>query len=412
MTTAPTGGHVLVARLDSVGDILLAGPAVRAVAASARKVTMLVGRGRGAVARLLPGVDDVLEHDAPWVVPDPGPLDPVAVDALVAAVRAAQIDAALVLTSFHQSPLPLALLLRLAGVGWVGAISDDYPGSLLDLRHRMPEPGFRERQRGEPTGGRGGSSPLTTEPEPGFRERQRGEPTGGRGGSSPLMTEPDPPESERALSLARAAGFELAGPAHLAVRRPLPDVSALVGQGPYVVYHPGADAPARRPGAEHSRALVAALVGAGHRVVVTGSSGESTLTGFVAGGQALDLTGAVDLAGLAAVLEGAEVVVAPNTGPAHLAAAVGTPVVSLFAPVVPAGRWAPYGVPVVLLGDPAAPCRLTRARHCPVPGHPCLDGVAPAAVVAAVAQLLAHPSADAARPVASARPQEADRVRS
>ena len=382
--TAPQNAHVLVARLDSVGDILLAGPAVRAVAASADKVTMLVGRGRSAVARLLPGVDDVLEFDAPWVVPDPAPLDPAAIDALVAAVRAAGVDAALVLTSFHQSPLPLALLLRLAGVGWLGAISDDYPGSLLDLRHRLPEE---------------------------LHERQRGELSGGRGGSSPLMTEPaDVPESERALSLARAAGFDLPGPARLAVRHPLPDVTDLVGPAPYVVYHPGADAPARRPGAEHSRALVAALVGAGHRVVVTGSQGESTLTGYVANGLALDLTGAVDLAGLAAVLEGADVVVAPNTGPAHLAAAVGTPVVSLFAPVVPPARWAPYGVPVVLLGDPDAPCRLTRARHCPVPGHPCLDGISPAAVVAAVAQLSQTPPVEAPDGPVPPRTREVDHV--
>ena len=80
--TAPQGGHVLVARLDSVGDILVTGPAVRAVAASSAKVTMLVGRGRSAVARLLPGVDDVLEFEAPWVVPDPGPLDPAELDVL------------------------------------------------------------------------------------------------------------------------------------------------------------------------------------------------------------------------------------------------------------------------------------------------------------------------------------------
>ena len=380
--SAPQGGHVLVARLDSVGDILLSGPAVRAVAASSAKVTMLVGRGRGAVARLLPGVDDVLEYDAPWVVAEPGPLDPAAVDALVADVRRAGVDAALVVTSFHQSPLPLALLLRLAGVGWVGAISDDYPGSLLDLRHRMPEE---------------------------LHERQRGELSGGRGGSSPLMTEPaDVPESERALSLARAAGFDLPGPARLAVRGPLPDVRELVGADPYVVLHPGADAPARRPSAEQSRAFVAALVDAGHRVVVTGSRGEAALTAAVADGRALDLAGAVDLAGLAAVLAGADVVVAPNTGPAHLAAAVGPPVVSLFAPVVPPVRWAPYGVPVVLLGDQDAPCRLTRARHCPVPGHPCLDGIAPDDVVAAVATLQARPADD--RDPVPARPREVDHV--
>jgi hypothetical protein len=61
--------------------------------------------------------------------------------------------------------------------------------------------------------------------------------------------------------------------------------------------------------------------------------------------------------------------------------------VSLFAPVVPAARWAPYGVPTVLLGDQGAPCAGSRARSCPVPGHPCLDGIEPATVVAAVAAL-------------------------
>jgi ADP-heptose:LPS heptosyltransferase len=66
---------------------------------------------------------------------------------------------------------------------------------------------------------------------------------------------------------------------------------------------------------------------------------------------------------------------------------VGTPVVSLFAPVVPSARWAPHGVPVALLGDQRAPCRDSRARQCPVAGHPCLSGVAPAAVCAAVDSL-------------------------
>ena len=345
-TPAPGHGHVLVARLDSVGDLLVTGPAVRAVAGTAARVTLLVGRGRSEAARLLPGVDDVIEFEAPWVVPDAPPLDPTAALGLVETLRAARLDAALVVTSFHQSALPLALLLRMAGVGWVGAISEDYPGSLLDLRHRVPE---------------------------------------------------ELAESERALSLARAAGFPAPGPATLAVRGPLPDVGAHTGPGPYLVFHPGADAEARRPTAEHSRSLVAGLVEAGHRVLVTGSPGERTLTGYVAAGRARDLGGALRLAELAAVLEGAEVLVAPNTGPAHLAAAVGTPVVSLFAPVVPPVKWAPYGVPTVLLGDQDAPCRETRARRCPVPGHPCLSSITPEAVVAAVATLTADGGANRSR---------------
>ena len=118
--------------------------------------------------------------------------------------------------------------------------------------------------------------------------------------------------------------------------------------------------------------------------MVTGGPAETALTAAVAGPGGTDLGGRTSFAELAAVLAGADAVVVGNTGPAHLAAAVGTPVVSLFAPVVPAGRWAPYGVTCVLLGDQDAPCRDTRATVCPVPGHLCLDSVTPQDVVAAV----------------------------
>jgi len=76
-----------------------------------------------------------------------------------------------------------------------------------------------------------------------------------------------------------------------------------------------------------------------------------------------------------------------NTGPAHLAAAVGTPVVSLFAPVVPAARWRPWKVPHLLLGQQDAACAGSRARTCPIPGHPCLNEVTVERVVAAIERL-------------------------
>jgi ADP-heptose:LPS heptosyltransferase len=103
------------------------------------------------------------------------------------------------------------------------------------------------------------------------------------------------------------------------------------------------------------------------------------------------------MAQLAEVLASAEVVVVANTGPAHLAAAVGAPVVSLFAPTVPSARWRPWGVPHELLYVDV-PCAGCRARVCPVPGHPCLEGVEPRAVLAAVQRLAAE------RLVAGARP--------
>lgn len=122
----------LVTRLDSFGDVLLAGPAVRAVAARAGHVTVLCGPHGAPAARLLPGVDDVLVWDSPWTGFQPPEVSREQVDALVTAVDA---DTALILTSFHQSPLPTALLLRLAGVRVIAADSEDYPGSLLDVRH-------------------------------------------------------------------------------------------------------------------------------------------------------------------------------------------------------------------------------------------------------------------------------------
>jgi histidinol-phosphate phosphatase family protein len=332
--------RVLVARCDSAGDVLLTGPAIRAVAAGASHTTLLCGpRGHDA-ARLLPGIDELIEWRVPWIDPLPLPVDGSEIDALVKDIEARQFDKAVIFTSFHQSALPLALLLRLAGVQNISAISEDYPGSLLDVRHR----GVDE----------------------------------------------DLPEVDRALSLAIAAGFAL--PADddglLRLRHPLPAVAGLPND--YVVVHPGASVPARACPPERCHDFVAALAAAGHRVLVTGADNERELTRYVAGDAGVDLGGRTTLVQLATVLEGARCVVVANTGPAHLAAAVGTPVVSLFAPTVPYERWHPYGVPVQRLGDAEALCRDTRAAACPVPGHPCLSNVAPADVVAAVEALTAR----------------------
>jgi ADP-heptose:LPS heptosyltransferase len=164
-------------------------------------------------------------------------------------------------------------------------------------------------------------------------------------------------------------------------------VTELAGGGRYVVLHPGARVPARRWPAVRCREATRELAEAGYRVLVTGAPSETGLTHQVAGTHGVDLGGRTDLAQLAGVLAGADAVVVGNTGPAHLAAAVGTPVVSLFAPVVPAARWAPYRVPTVLLGDQGAACRGSRARDCPVPGHPCLSRVIARDVVTAVRAL-------------------------
>jgi ADP-heptose:LPS heptosyltransferase len=335
--------RTLAVRLDSLGDLLVTGPAIRALSAGSDHLALLCGpRGRD-VAELLPGVDEVACWRAPWIDPEPDPVDRDEMERLRTELEAGRYDRAVVFTSFHQSALPTALLLRLAGVPWVGAISEDYPGALLDLR-------------------------VTGVPD-------------------------DIPEHERALWLARAAGAELPpGDDGLPAVRRDPAARPAALEPPYVVLHPGTSAPARAWAPQRYRFLADRLVELGHRVVVTGGPGEEALTAFVAGGVALDLGGRLTVPQLAEVLALADVVVVGNTGPAHLAAAVRTPVVSLYAPTVPAVRWRPYGGPVVLLGDQHAACRDTRATVCPIPGHPCLDSVMPGEVAAAVTALCGRPA--------------------
>jgi ADP-heptose:LPS heptosyltransferase len=343
-------GHVLVVRLDSMGDMLAAGPAIRAVAADADRLTVLCGPLGLPAAQLLPGVDATVVWACPWIMNPPPELSRAGVDDLVRRIAHLGIDRAVVLTSFHQSPLPTALLLRLAGVRWIAAVSEDYPGSLLDLRLPVPD---------------------------------------------------DAPEPVRMLQSVRAAGFGLpAGDdGRLRLRRPLPEVDALlpVEPGvPFVAVHPGTSTPARAYPSPLWATAVDRLVADGWSVVLTGSPAEKPLIrGIIDGlsgasvGPVSDLAGALTVGQLAAVLDRAAVTVAANTGPAHLSAAVGTPVVSLFAPVVPALRWAPFGVPVALLGDQDAPCQGTRWTTCQLDGHPCLTSVSAEQIASGVRNLAA-----------------------
>jgi ADP-heptose:LPS heptosyltransferase len=333
---------VLVARLDNAGDVLLTGPAVRAVAGAGRPVLFLCGpRGRRA-AGLLPGVGEILSWHAPWIEPDPMPVRRPEADALVGAVARRGVREALILGSSHQSPLPLALLLRWAGVERIAAVSHEHAGALLDAR---------------------------------------------------IAGDPDQHEVERNLAVAAALGFARPADDRLAV-----DPGPGAGDPPprggpddrgALVVHPGASAPARTLPASRWRAIVDLLADQGRSVSVTGSEEEARLTASVAGmhPRVTDLGGRTDLRRLARLLAGAGAVVCGNTGPLHLAAAVGTPVVAVFPPTVALERWRPWRVPHVVLGDQDVVCAGCRSRACPLPRQPCLDEVSPAAVAAAVDRL-------------------------
>ena len=125
---------------------------------------------------------------------------------------------------------------------------------------------------------------------------------------------------------------------------------------------PGSKAPARRWGADRFGALVSKLA-PGAQVVVFGGPDEKELTRTVAGDVAIDLGGRTTLPLLAAGLATCDMVITNDSGPLHLAAAVGTPTISLWGAGDPARTGPPPGH--ATMRDRRLPCLECVKNQCP-----------------------------------------------
>jgi heptosyltransferase II len=137
------------------------------------------------------------------------------------------------------------------------------------------------------------------------------------------------------------------------------------GPGPVVGLFPGAKAPARRWPAGRFAEVAPRLAGLPARLVVMGGAGEATLTAAVAAAVpgTLDAGGRTDLVDLAALLSLCDLLVTNDTGPMHLAGAVGTPTVSLWGPSDPS-EVRQVGAPDIRVSGPDLPCMPCRRNRC------------------------------------------------
>ncbi|MDP9408074.1 MAG: glycosyltransferase family 9 protein [Actinomycetota bacterium] len=356
--------RVLAVRLDNLGDVVLATPALRALRRAlpdGARLDLLASPAGASLAPLLRApeagaVDDVHVLRAVWQDASGAmPQDPAREAALVERLRAAEYDAVVVLTSFSQSPWPPAHVAYLAGVPVRVGQSREFGGSLL----------------------------------------------------SHWVTPPDDAvhQVDRALHLLDAVGVPSAGP-DLALGVPEAArenaTAALRGAGlapglPYALLAPGASCPSRRYPPERFAAVAAALARDGLPVAVVGSEKEAPLVAAVVEGAGragiVGLAGAVDVPGLAALVDGATVAVTNNSGGMHLADAVRTPLVALFAGTELEQQYAPRGTRATLLRVPTA-CSPCRAFDCPYTLE-CLD-IPPRSVVDAALSLAAAPTAGVA----------------
>jgi heptosyltransferase-2 len=160
---------------------------------------------------------------------------------------------------------------------------------------------------------------------------------------------------------------------------------------PIVALAPGARWPTKRWPAERFAAVADALAGEGVHVVLAGGPGDrEVFEAFRAAARApvaADLS-FLPLEGLAAAIARVQLLVACDSGPVHLATAVGTPVLALFGPTSPA-RWGPPAPGRSLsLGLGCAPCSNHGGDFCPEGHHRCLGDLTPEAVLAAAREML------------------------
>jgi lipopolysaccharide heptosyltransferase II len=304
-------------------------------------VTLLTSIAGAEVASRIPEVQDVIVHRAAWMKALPPATPEESLD-LVETLRAGRFDAAVIFTVFSQNPLAAALTCHLAGIPRILAHVRENPYAIVTDWVRDDE------------------WPVPTRHE-----------------------------VRRQLDLVGSVGFRTAD-THLSYRvdpaasRAVRATLAALGIGPrdpFAVLHPGASAPSRRYPVDGYAAAAARLAHEdGWRILVTGSADEVPLADAIvaAAPGAVSLAGRLSTDELGALVAAAPVLIANNTGPMHLAAAVGTPVVALYAQTNM--QHTPWGVTSRVLSHDV-PCRNCLKSVCPLGHNACIRAIDPAAVV-------------------------------
>ena len=340
--------RILLLRLERIGDLLMSAGAIEAVRAEAPGATidLVVGSWNRGVAERLRGVDRVETLDAPWLARGASAAGPLGLVRRAWGWRARKYDLAI----NFEGDIRSHALLAIAGV---------------------------PRRVGFAMAGGG---PLLTDV---------------------VAHRPDRHTADNAAALV-AAAFPGAGPPP-PFRLDVPDAArragrALVeGHARYVVVHASGGRAIKQWDLDRFAGAAAAIAHAlNAAIVLSGAPGDAAITTRVrgllpAGLPAVDLTGRPGLLELAAVLEDARLVLTGDTGPMHLAAAVGAPVVAVFGPSMP-WRYGPVTTAhrVVRVDLPCAPCNRIRKPPSRCVGHTpdCLAGVTVDAVVAAALSLV------------------------
>ena len=355
-----TAKNILCIRLDTIGDVMMTTPALQSLKTTnpERRITLMTSEAGAAVAPLIPELDDWIIYDAPWLKATMPRVNSAPEYAMIDRLRQAEFDAAIIFTVYSQNPLPSAFLCYMANIPLRLAHCHENPYQLLTHWIKDPEPDQCIRH-----------------------EVQR---------QLDLVDSISDSKDGNLLENTVQNRMSLQVPSNSLDR--VKSLLADLGIGlnhPWVVIHPGATAASRRYPPEHYAIVARQLVqDTNIQVVFTGTHPEQELVESIRysmNAPSQSLVGRLSLSELAALLSLAPLLISNNTGPVHLAAAVGTPIVDLYA--LTNLQHIPWGVPHrVLFHD--VPCRLCYKSICSEEHHNCLRLVEPETVVKAALELL------------------------
>ena len=326
--------NILAVRLDNIGDVVMLGPALRAVKETSpqARLTLLASPAGSTAVPLLPWIDDVITWRPIWQ--DVGgcmPFHPARERELINMLAERHFDAALIFTSFSQTPHTPGYACYLAGIPLRAGESKEFGGSTLTTELKGSDDDLHQVERN-----------LRLVEHLGFVARDR------------RLMLAIPEEARQAVpSLLERVGLD-------------PDA-------PFLLVHPGASAQARRYPVERFGIVTRLLTRRGWPILVTGIEREAVLLAELMqhAPDARCLVGGATLAEYAALVERAALVICNDTLPMHLADAVGTPEVVLFSGTDYEEQWRPRATAHRLLRRPTS-CHPCYLFECPI-GLPCLD---------------------------------------
>jgi ADP-heptose:LPS heptosyltransferase len=288
--------NILCIRLDNMGDLLMSSPAIRALKESFKsKITLLTSSAAGGIAKYIPGIDQVIVFDVPWVKTTSNE-GPPGFYSLAESLRKQKFDAAVIFTVFSQNPMPAIMLAYLAGIPDRLAYCRENPYELLTVW--IPD-----------------KEPYSLINHQVLRDIELVAHVGAAVKNDELL-------------------LNVPYSAYVGMEKKLQQAD-IQFKNNWMIVHPGASESKRQyPAGEFNKILRKLVDELDVQIIFTGTASERLLIETIRSGienHSVSVAGLLSIDEFMALIDLAPAVLSVNTGTVHIAAALKTPVVVLYA---------------------------------------------------------------------------------